>query len=439
MSLRHFFGAALVLFSIPAFALKTTGGLSAEQLAKALAGPAITITNAKITGAAAAIGTFSEGGADGLPIDSGVIMSTGDIASAAGPNVAQGTTGENKAPGDSLLDSLVSPFKTEDAVILEFDAVTTTSSLSIRYLFASEEYREYVGSEFNDVFAFFVDGQNIALVPGSTDPVSVNTINHLRNVGLYTDNAPGSNAFGISFDGFTSVLTAVALVTPNTSHHVRLAIADTSDAILDSAVFLAQGGVSGLGAGVVVPEILQVLLSNGEVSDMKVTVYGVPDDVTPQLFATGLPEDSTVTFTPAGQLGPNTPIYRMHIAIGPDTLAGSYPLTVHATLKNSEALGSVNVIVDCQPPLILGIPGNQPVNSTVAAGSTANLKVVPIGTSGFRYQWYQGHSGSTLNPIAGATSATLTTPKITSPTEFWVRVSNACGSIDSQTATVSTP
>ena len=76
-------------------------------------------------------------------------------------------------------------------------------------------------------------------------------------------------------------------------------------------------------------------------------------------------------------------------------------------------------------------------SQTVTFGQKATLRVVPNGTIPYKYQWYQGHSGSTAFPIAGATSSSLLTPAITTPTEFWVRVTNACGSRDSATATVS--
>ena len=154
------------------------------------------------------------------------------------------------------------------------------------------------------------------------------------------------------------------------------------------------------------------------------------------MSASGLPDDSTVTFAPNGSVGLNTPIYKMHVNIGPDTRGGTYELIIRAGLGEGEAFGHVSVIVDCRPPMILSLPGNQPTSATADANGKATLKVTPAGSSGFRYQWFVGHTGSTLFPIAGATSQAITTPAVTTPTEFWVRVTNACGSIDSATATV---
>ena len=436
--------AAIFLLAVSASAVTTkdmaTGGVTPEQIVSALAGAGVTISNVKITGAPAAIGSFTGGTADGLAVDSGVIMSSGEIGTAAGPNTSEGTSGSMGTPGDTDLDALVTPNKTHDAIILEFDVVTAGPAFSIRYVFASEEYKEYVGSVYNDVFAFFVDGQNIALVPGGTDPVAVNTINHQIRSGYYNDNPAGSNAYGTSFDGFTSELVAVASVTPGESHHIKLAIADASDSILDSAVFLAQGGISGQAVAVVVPEIHELLTSNGEVNDVEVAVYGIPDGVTPDMSADGLPEDSSIVLTPKKTDGaPNFALYNMKVNVGPDTQPGVYSIAIRAGLgEDLEAFGTVLAIIDCSSPMILGTPGHQPANASVSSGDTAKLTVVPNGTSVFKYQWYNGHSGITTFPIAGATSATLTTPAITGPREFWVRVSNPCGSVDSATATVTT-
>jgi hypothetical protein len=191
MGKRVFICAVIAFAALSASAVTTkdmAAGITVEQLAAALTGAGITITNVKVTGAQNAIGTFTGGSGDGLSIDGGVIMSSGDIKNAVGPNTNEGSTTSLATAGDVQLDNLVAPLKTHDAIIIEFDAVTVSNSFSIRYVFASEEYKEFVGSQFNDVFAFFVDGQNIAIVPGTSQPVAVNTINQIQNSGLYNDN-----------------------------------------------------------------------------------------------------------------------------------------------------------------------------------------------------------------------------------------------------------
>jgi len=213
-----------------------------QQLAQLLAGPGVVVSNVTFTGANVAGGSFTGGVADGLGIESGVILSSGNIASAAGPNLDDGVTGINKTPGDPNLNAIVGePHTTFDAAVLEFDFVPSSNTVSFRYVFASDEYNEFVG-QFNDVFAFFIDGQNVALIPSTSTPVAINTVNLQTNSAFYRNNDPSDlgipTPFGTQFDGFTTVLTATATLTPNVSHHIKLAIADTDDDVLDSAVFL---------------------------------------------------------------------------------------------------------------------------------------------------------------------------------------------------------
>ena len=77
----------------------------------------------------------------------------------------------------------------------------------------------------------------------------------------------------------------------------------------------------------------------------------------------------------------------------------------------------------------------QPQSVTIPKRSTATLSVVAGGGAPYTYQWYRGTSGQTGTPVG--TGASFTTPKLTGTTSYWVRVSNRCGSVDSQTAAVS--
>ena len=243
----------LLLFSFARVALPiTTTNLTSvtpQQVAQMLAGAGVTVSNVTFTGANVAGGTFSGGLADGLGIESGVILSSGDIANGVGPNDSDGIGTCHKRPGDVDLNAILGqPGATGDAAVLEFDFVPATGNVSFRYVFASEEYNEYVG-QFNDIFAFFIDGENVALVPSTMTPVAINTVNLTSNSIYYRNNDLSDlgmpTPFGTQFDGFTTVLTAVKTLTPNVSHHIKLAIADNVDCILDSAVFLQAGSFVG--------------------------------------------------------------------------------------------------------------------------------------------------------------------------------------------------
>ncbi len=217
---------------------------SAAALAQHIAGPGVTVSNASYRGAPGASGFFA-GAQASIGLVNGVVLSTGDVNDIMGPNNEDGRSWVHGTPGDSALDALVAPFRTEDAAILEFDLVTPHSTISIDYVFASEEYNEFVNSDYNDVVAIFVNGVNCANVNGR--PVAVNTINAGSSPNLYVDNTAGTRS--TQMDGMTVPLSCVAAVNPNTPNRVRIAIADTSDPILDAAVFIAQAGVRAPGSG----------------------------------------------------------------------------------------------------------------------------------------------------------------------------------------------
>ncbi|MGB0956026.1 MAG: choice-of-anchor L domain-containing protein [Panacagrimonas sp.] len=233
---------AAIGWSTSSVAQLSTQSADAQTMANEIAGGGISVSNAQFTGSSSAGGLFFNGSA--INLDDGIVLSTGNIASLGGPNSSDETTTSFDEPGDSDLSDLIDD-TTNDAAVLEFDFVPDQDVVTFRYVFGSEEYLEFVDSSFNDVFGFFVNGQNCALVDDDPpNPVSVNTINNQVNSNLYVNNPVGPS--GVELDGFTRVLTCVADVTPNQTNTMKLAIADTSDTLLDSAVFIESGSfVSG--------------------------------------------------------------------------------------------------------------------------------------------------------------------------------------------------
>jgi|GEM_PF-3274324 len=119
----------------------------------------------------------------------------------------------------------------------------------------------------------------------------------------------------------------------------------------------------------------------------------------------------------------------------PTTAAGDHVVTITATDANgASSSASVFVTVLCDPPFILGI--DQPKGSTVGLGRPAQLSVKASGSGPFTYQWFTGASGLSNFPLPGGTSANFTTSALNDTTSYWVRISNPCGSVNSQTATV---
>ncbi len=256
---RLFFFFLMVLPAFGAYSqLTVTSGLTAAQYVDFLVGAGITYSNVVYTGDPQAIGKFVTGATPtNLGIASGVVMSTGyvngtgtsAIGSAVGNFVSTSTLGNS----DANLQALIPSYTINDATKIEFDFVPVSDTIKFRYVFGSEEYPEWVGSSYNDVFGFFISGPNpaggnyssynIARIPNTTLPVTIDNVN-TGSYNQYYVNNEGLGGTTIVFDGFTTVLTAWALVTPCVQYHIKLAVGDAGDAVYDSGVFLEANSFS---------------------------------------------------------------------------------------------------------------------------------------------------------------------------------------------------
>lgn len=275
---------------------------SAQALAQKLAGVGVTVTNVVRDCADVGSGLFVTQGTN-LGLDSGVILTTGSAATRSYPRpwgieIYNGANGDSKItahtrhfrPGDADLTNYAK-VPTFDACGLEFDFKAQGDSILFEYVFSSEEYTMYSCSGFNDAFAFFISGpgitglQNIALIPNTNIPVSVNTTTDTMitkpiktlactNMGAgspfsqyYVDNL-GMNGKAITYDGFTKVFTAKAGVQPCSTYHLKLVIADGNDYKLDSGVWLKANSLSAN-----IPKVTPVS-SSGISNDVPVAVRG---------------------------------------------------------------------------------------------------------------------------------------------------------------------
>ncbi len=231
--------------------LQISQTLTPTQLVhQVLIGYGVTVSNVTYTGDLQAIGSFNNGGTTNVGLYSGVIMTSGKATIAIGPNSSVGAGFNNTGGSDPQLASLVTT-AIHDAAVLEFDFVPIADTVKFRYVFGSDEYEEYVGSSFNDVFGFFISGvnpaggnytsYNMARIPGTTNPVSINNVNQNLNTTFYFNN---NNGYTIEYDGMTVVLEAWTVVTPCLTYHFKAAIGDAGDGVLDSGVFLEEGSFS---------------------------------------------------------------------------------------------------------------------------------------------------------------------------------------------------
>ncbi|MGE4347867.1 MAG: choice-of-anchor L domain-containing protein [Flavobacteriaceae bacterium] len=264
----------LVLFTILFTSYNTFGQLVLTQLlngseyAEKIVGQGIVFENASITGAADAIayytnGSLSNGTVPGM--ESGVILSTGSLATSDAMNgpssVFKSTSIGN--PGFTELSDLVNGEPTFDGIMLEFDFTPSTDVININFQFGSEEYNEWVETDYNDVFAFIITGPdtppsgwNLATIPDYSTRLSSSVIHCGNNCPAddltapycpyYIDNCSGVHA-NTCMDGFTIMLNRQVEVTPCQTYHVKLMLADITDSEYDSWVFIQESGFHTVG------------------------------------------------------------------------------------------------------------------------------------------------------------------------------------------------
>lgn len=241
--------------------------VTAEDMVEHLIGTGVNYSNVIYTGADVASGIFSNGSSTNIGIESGIFLTSGSGYIIPGPNTS-GTAGvSNGLEGSPLLGDLLPGYNNLDASQLEFDFSPLNDTVKCRFVFGSEEYNEWVGSEFNDVFGFFVSGpdpqggsyndKNIALIPGTEIPIAINNVNNgwapngvvpsgpCINCEYFVDN---TNGMSIQYDGFTTVITLWALVIPDEEYHFAIAVGDAGDHILDSGVLLEGTSFKSLGS-----------------------------------------------------------------------------------------------------------------------------------------------------------------------------------------------
>lgn len=234
------------------------------------------------------IGTFQSNGFTGLQMAGGVIMTTGNIDVAPGPNQGSGTANAITAYYSDPEMAPVATNTINGCSTLDFDFVTLSGSISMNYSFASEEYPEYVCSNFNDVFAFYVTGpdpvtgeevtRNIAIIPNTIDDahpdgiaVAINSVNpglfgssggsgsgcyynysgnYVNNSTIDTSSYNGglmgtpNYADGVEYDGYTAKLAAVTDLVPCAVYHMHISVCNVGDNAFDSGVFLEGGSFS---------------------------------------------------------------------------------------------------------------------------------------------------------------------------------------------------
>lgn len=216
----------------------------------------VSVSNFSATGGNFGSGELSFGyfNANGsvFPFQEGIVLSTGKLSSVVGPNTNFSDSGIGMNwNGDSDLNTALNLTNTFNATVLEFDFIPNANTISFEYIFASEQYLLNPAANqcnYTDGFAFLLKEatatsyQNLALVPGTSIPVRVNTVRGNGTIcpaanETYFD-AFNTGTYPTTYDGQTKILTAQATVTPGTIYHIKLVIVDEGNARFDSGIFL---------------------------------------------------------------------------------------------------------------------------------------------------------------------------------------------------------
>ena len=396
-----------------------------------LLGSGVTVSNITYQGGGNSRAKFSNGSATNLGLNSGIILSTGIVTQIANPQSYFMSTNLGLA-GDPNLNSISGATQTYDACVLQFDFVPLSDTVKFRYVFGSEEYPQYVCSQYFDVFGFFITGvnpsggnynnYNIARIPGTNLPVGINSVNNgspgsgysssgcvsTAYHNYYVDNA-ALNGQTICFGGFTKPLTAWCHVTPCQTYHVKLAVGEVGNGQYDSGVFLEANSFStntftvhtsysytNLGNNAVEGcsnGIFSFVLSSPDAAPYPIT-YTIGGTATNGVDYTTIPTSVTI---PPGQDSATVIISPFFDGIpeGTETVILTY----------TSGCGTQSDTIFIKDNNLLTLTANDSIN--ICPGSSATLSVIPSGgMPPFSYIWGNGVGNVdtvTVNPAATTT------------------------------------
>ncbi|MFH1320505.1 MAG: choice-of-anchor L domain-containing protein [Bacteroidota bacterium] len=365
----------------------------------------VIVTNVTFNGDSLYQVGYFDGSACNIGLSEGIIIANGDVNLAVGPNDQSGVTGIFPAsPSPSydpdLLD-ILSGTTANDAAILEFDFVATGDTVMFNYVFGSDEYLEWVFS-FNDAFGFFISGpgiagpytngaENIALVPGTSTPITIDNVNNVFNSVYYVDNGDGfsppqnTDTSVVQCDGFTTVLQAVSPVQCGQTYHIKIAICDANDGVLDSWLFLESGSFKS-------NSIIFTTAGNDTLCDLDtLQIQAIVDTISAY----------TYSWNNGASLSDST-IYNPYAF--PDSTT-TYVVTVTSLITGCEKSDSLTILVT-QPPALSLFPGD----TTFCSGQSVqfNIGSTPancgLNTSGCVGTLFDYDAGADI------TSTTITSP-----------------------------
>ncbi|GEM_PF-1816965 len=240
-------------------------GTSAEELVNIITGGQLQVSNITFTGHINARGRFW--GTSNIGMGTGIILASGDVNNSEGPNNVSNESTSFNTPGDAVLTLLANNgMESHDASTLEFNFIPDDNTMSLKIVFASEEWPEFSNSSYNDVFGVFLSGPgiygvfpsppsfpdgatNIAVIDPLAYPPLFISINNINNGN--SNNGPCENCQYyihnteqyIQYDAFTTVFEISSVVIPNEIYHIKISIGDIGDSDYDSGLFIEAGSL----------------------------------------------------------------------------------------------------------------------------------------------------------------------------------------------------
>ncbi len=217
-------------------------GATALQMANTIMGDGVTVLNATYSGASTSKAIYSNGGLSPgvVPGTTGVIFSTGRAAdftqSNGDPNRSAGTGSDSAGVDNNAQFNTIAGARTYDASFIDIDFRPVGNVMTFQFVISSEEYPEYVASQYNDVFGVWINGTHVPVSVGNGIN-GVTNINGITQPNLYVNNT--NDGFNTEMDGFTLTLSLTVPVNPGVTNSIRIGVADTSDAVFDTNILIA--------------------------------------------------------------------------------------------------------------------------------------------------------------------------------------------------------
>lgn len=460
----------LVNISVSTAQLTVVPSGTAASLAAKLAGPGITIVSDTLICNTLGNGTFVSVSTP-VAIDSGIILSTGRAANTTGTEPALTSTSFSGA-GDADLNPLLgSTTVSHDACALIIRFVPKGDTISFRYQFGSEEYRNSTCGTYDDAFGFFISGPgisatlpgvNMALVPGTTVPVAVNSINNgVPGPGLsiatcnsmgagspftsyYIDNTGGTQ---VSYRGYTSVLTAKHHVNPCDTYRIKMVIADASNYLYDSGVFIEAGSLKTNTYHFDRPTIGSTIASIPNAIVKTCT----PDTITiKSSYTVPYPTVLNLAYSGSATPGFDYNVLPPSVTIPAGDSIVKFPVTGLATptagVKTIDIIltsASICGNIDSLSITLIDAPSASILTPDTIICAGAALPIVTTGTTGLTYAWSPAATLSNAgiaNPVATPVSNTSYTMSATLPGSHCAMITDVINvSVDNPSFTILTP